>query len=210
MTNELTPVPYNITNIRDNHENNINITGSTVNFHIQPPQNANPSAAQDMIAVQRFSKEYYHLIVTTQEDAFRTNTILVLDSRCLIKGCVPDEIFNECSTLTEAGINKLLTFPAIVCMESKEPYGKPDPTQYALYAYIKKIKKVGGAVAVVFQPLGAFPQDKLYDKRNSVFFDLNMNCYVSDLNHSSWSVHKVNVFEAFSEAGITHLPTPMI
>lgn len=208
MTNERTPVPYSVTNIRDNHENHIDIRDSNVSFNIQAPQYTNPAAAETMIAVQRFSKEYYHLIVTTQEDAFQRNTILVSDTRCLLKGYVPEEIFSECSTLSETGINTLLTFPAIICMESKEPFGKPDPTQFALYAYIKKIKKVGKDIAVVFQPLGAFPQEKLYDKRNSVFFDLNMNCYVSDLNHSAWSVHKVNVFEAFSEAGITNLPTP--
>ena len=31
---------------------------------------------------------------------------------------------------------------------------------------------------------------------------------ITDLNFSAWSVHKVNLFEAFDEAGLTTLPRP--
>lgn len=209
MNNELTQPCCNLTNIMDNHENNFNITGSTVNFNMQMNQNTNPSDGEKMIAVQRFSNEYYQLIVTSQDDIFKTNTVLVHDSRALTKGNTPFEIFQECSTLSDEGKNKLLTIPAIICQESKNPYGEPDSMQFAMYAYIQKIKKMGKEIAIAFQPIYPFPQALLADKRGSIFFDINIGCYVSDLNHSAWSVHKVNLFEAFNEVGLNNLPRPL-
>ena len=38
---------------------------------------------------------------------------------------------------------------------------------------------------------------------------IDMDCAITDLNHSAWSVHKVNLFEAFDEAGMTNMPRPM-
>ena len=45
--------------------------------------------------------------------------------------------------------------------------------------------------------------------KNALYFDLNMDCAVTDLNHSAWSVHKVNLFEAFEEADIPNMPSPL-
>lgn len=59
---------------------------------------------------------------------------------------------------------------------------------------------------IAFKPIAPIQQIKLCDKRNAIFFDLNMDCAVTDLNHSAWSVHKVNVFEAFKEADIPGMP----
>ena len=38
---------------------------------------------------------------------------------------------------------------------------------------------------------------------------IDMDCAITDLNHSAWSVHKVNLFEAFDEAGMTNMPRPI-
>ena len=38
---------------------------------------------------------------------------------------------------------------------------------------------------------------------------IDMDCASTELNHSAWSVHKVNLFEAFDEAGMTNMPRPM-
>ena len=69
--------------------------------------------------------------------------------------------------------------------------------------------KVGKNIRIAFQPIMPLYQIKLCDRRNAIFFDLNMECAVTDLNRSAWSVHKVNLFTAFDEAGIANMPRPM-
>jgi len=104
---------------------------------------------------------------------------------------------------------ELNTFPAIICRENTEMKGTTDPNQCAVYGYITRVKKEGRNIKVAYHPLGFFPQSILCEKKNAVYFDLNMSCAVTDLNHSAWSVHKVNLFDAFKEAGITNLPMPI-
>lgn len=111
--------------------------------------------------------------------------------------------------LTDEGIEKLKHFPAIICMENTEMRGVTSPTQWAMYAYIKAVRKMGKNIKIVFTPLAPVQQIKLCDKRNAVFFDLNMDCAIIDLNRSAWTVHKVNVFEAFDEAEITITQRPV-
>lgn len=96
-----------------------NQPGATVNFtyNINYPQAADSSAEQ-MIAIHSFSKEYYQLIVTCEEDVFSTGVVSVISSRALTKYNVPPEIFERCSTLTEEGIAELRRFPAIICQEN--------------------------------------------------------------------------------------------
>ena len=61
-----------------------NQPGATVNFtyNINYPQTVDSSAEQ-MIAIQSFSKEYYQLIVTCEEDVFSTGVVSVVASRAL-------------------------------------------------------------------------------------------------------------------------------
>lgn len=193
---------------------NVNVTnenGGIVNFnnYITYPQNTPGVSAEQLMAVQSFSNEYYQLIVTCDEDVFTNNIVTVLSSRALTKHSVPLEIFERCSTLTDAGIQELKRIPAIICRENTEMKGETDPNQWAMFAYIKKIRIEGKNIKIVFQPLAPIQQQKLCDKRNAVYFDLNMDCAITDLNHSAWSVHKVNIFEAFDEAKIPGIPKPV-
>ena len=79
--------------------------------------------------------------------------------------------------------------------------------------YVKRLLDIvlSGLALIVLSPLllVTIQQVKLCDKRNAVFFGLNMDCAITDLNQSAWSVHKVNVFEAFKEAGIPGMPMPV-
>ena len=68
--------------------------------------------------------------------------------------------------------------------------------------------KSGKIIKIAFQPIRSFPQEKLCDKNNAVYFDLNMEDPIISLNISGWSIHKVNLFEAFDEAGILDMPRP--
>ena len=191
--------------------NNVNVTnnsGGVVNFNITYPQVTPSNSAEMMMAIQSFSKEYYQLIVTCEEDVFANNMVTVPASRALTKYYVPAEIFERCSSLSDAGIEELKHIPAIICIENTEFKGVTNPTQWAMYAYIKKVRVAGKNIQIVFNPIAPIQQQKLCDKRNAVFFDLNMDCAITDLNHSAWSVHKTNLFEAFDEAGIPGMPRP--
>ena len=201
-------LPENATYIGQNNARNFNINNSdvTFNFTIQQPGTAN-SAAQ-MIAVQNFSKEYYQLLVTCEEDAFQNNYVTVSPERALSRRYVPPEILGRCSSLSEQGIAELKKFPALVCMENEELYGIAGQNHWAMYAYITCIKKEGHDVKVAFHPIEPIPQKILCDKKNAIYFDLTMDCAVTTLNHSAWSVHRVNLFEAFDEAGIANVPRP--
>jgi len=193
---------------------NVNVTnenGGIVNFnnYITYPQNTPSVNAEQLMAVQSFSKEYYQLIVTCEEDVFKDNIVTVPVGRALTKYLVPTEIFDRCSTLSDDGKAELMRFPAIICRENTEMKGTTDPNQWAMFAYIKMIQVAGKNIKIAFHPLAPIQQQKLCDKRNAVFFDLDMDCAITDLNHSAWSVHKVNVFEALDEAGIPGIPRPM-
>ncbi len=194
--------------------NNFNVnneSGGTVNFisNYNYPQNTPGVSAEQLMAIRAFSQEYYQLIVTCEEDVFTDNIVTIPTSRALTKYLVPMEIFDRCSTLSDEGKSELMRFPAIICRENTELKGTTDPNQWAMFAYIKKIRVDGKNVKIVFQPLAPIQQQKLCDKRNSVYFDLNMDCAITDLNHSAWSVHKVNIFEAFDEAGVPSIPRPV-
>ena len=212
MTKELTPKNSDVpvtTYIHENKAQNFNIENSDVTFNVTLQQSSAPGSAEQMFAIQSFSREYYQLIVTCEEDVFTTNVVSVLASRALTKYNTPDEIFSRCSSLSDEGIAELKTFPALICRENTEHKGITDPNQFAIYAYIKKVKIEGRSIKIAFQPLGLIPQSVLCNKKNAVFFDLNMDCAITDLNHSEWSVHKTNLFEAFDEAGYYNLPRPV-
>ena len=97
----------------------------------------------------------------------------------------------------------------IICRENTELKGITDPNQMAVYAYIRRVQRVGRDIKIAFHPIMPLFQIKMCDKKNAIFFDLNMDCAITDLNHSAWSLHKVNLFEAFDEAGLTNMPRPI-
>lgn len=185
-----------------------NQAGATLNVTYNISGGSSEGSAEQMIAVQSFSREYYQLIVTCEEDVFTSNMVTVPVNRALTQYYVPSEIFERCSTLSETGMEELKRFPAIICRENTGWGGETDSNQWAMFAYIKKIRVMGKNIKVVFQPLAPIQQKKLCDKKNAVYFDLNMDCAITDLNHSAWSVHKADIFEAFREAGIVNIPVP--
>lgn len=161
------------------------------------------------MAIQNFSKEYYQLLVTCEEDVFVNNIITISTDRALCQRLVPPEIFERCSSLSDVGVQELKTFPAIIYRENTELKGVTDPNQMAVYGYIKRVMKVGRDIKVAFRPIMPLFRIKLCDKKTAIYFDLNMDCAVTDLNYSARSVHKVNLFEAFDEAGMTNMPRPV-
>lgn len=216
MNNELSFIQNNLPDLpttTQTGKTNVNVNnqaGGTINFNYSLNcQQTADSSAEMMIAIQSFSKEYYQLIVTCDENVFNDGVVSVSTNRALTKYNVPQEIFDRCSTLSNEGIEELKRFPAIICQENTEMNGVTSPNQFCIFAYIQKVMVIGKTVKIAFKPIVPIQQIKLCDKRNAVFFDLNMDCAITDLNHSAWSVHRVNVFDAFKEAGIPGVPTPV-
>lgn len=215
MSNELIsktampPAPGSVTQTGATNVNVTNQDGGVVNINYNIQKGSVPNSAEQMIAIQSFSKEYYQLLVTCEDDVFTDNIVTVSASRALSQHLVPPEILKRCSSLSNEGIKELKTFPAIICRENTEMKGSTDPNQCAVYGYITRVKKEGRCIKIAFNPLGLIRQSILCEKKYAIYFDLNMDCAITDLNHCSWSVHKVNLFEAFKKAGITYLPMPV-
>lgn len=215
MPNELIKpqaMPLSTPSVGQNGKNNVNVTnqdGGVVNFNYNIHTGEPADSAEKMIAIQQFSKQYYQLLVTTEEDVFETNVITITADRALTQRIVPPEIFERCSSLSEEGIAELKTFPAVICRENTGYNGVTDANQWAMYCYIKLVKKEGKYIKVGFKPIAPFPQVKMCAKRTAIYFDLNMDCALTDLNWSAWSVHKVNLFEAFDEADIPITQRPV-
>lgn len=202
------PAAYNLNQTGDKNINIINQAGGIVNLGGSPPLHLSEQNTEQLIAIQNFSKEYYQLIVTMEEDVFTNNIVNVSIDRALIRGDVPSEIYDRCSSLSEAGIEELKTFPALICRENTEYHGVTDAKQRAIYGYIKRIKKEGRNIKISFCPLAVFSQQKLCENPASIYFDLDMGCALTDLNRSAWSVHKVNLFKAFDVINLSNMPRP--
>ena len=132
MSKELTPyqaTPPGSPIVGQTGTNNINVTnqqGGIVNFNYNFPQQERSGSAEEMMAIQKFSKEYYQLIVTLEDDVFVNNIVTVSTNRALCQRMVPQEIFDRCSSLTDDGIAELMSFPAIICRENTELRGITD------------------------------------------------------------------------------------
>ena len=201
-------LPSTTTYIKKDKSNNFNINNSTVTFNVTVPQHDAKNSTEQLIAIQNFSKEYYQLIVTTTEDIFTSNDLIIPVDQALTPSHAPSEIYDRCAALSEAGIEELKTFPALICNENTEYHGVTDAKQRAIYGYIKRIKKEGRNIKISFCPLAVFSQQKLCENPASIYFDLNMGCALTDLNRSAWSVHKVNLFKAFDVINLSNMPRP--
>lgn len=204
------PLPGTPVSVKQEGKSNLfidNNNGGVVNINYTASQTQGISAEQ-ILAISRFSKQYYQLIVTLDPDIFTSNIIKVPADRALPKYLLPEDLFNRYSSLSDEAIEELKTFPAIICNENTDYKGETDPNQQAMYCYIRKINIIHGEIKIVYQPIATFPQSVLCDQTNAVFFGLLMDCSLTDLNHSAWTIHRANLFEAFREAGLANMPGP--
>lgn len=175
-----------------------NCDGGTVNVNYNYPQAS--VTGEMLMAIQSFSKDYYQLIVAGNEDIFTTNSIVFPADRALREGTVPPELLRTHSVLTDDGIRRMLTLPAIICNENTAYHGNTDPNQKAIYAFVKKIKKCGKEIKIYFHPINFFAQQTLNEY--SIDFGIDTACALTELNRSQWHIKKVNLFEAFQDAHI--------
>lgn len=215
MQNQLTPYVANGASIQQNGDRNVTVVvqpGGTVNMgsesRLPTPPQPQQSSAKQLMDIAAFSADYYQLIVTTQPDVFDVNIVHMMASRALGRGYVPDVIFDTCSSLTPEGIAILKKMPAIICNENTQWDGKTDPEQMAAYARIKAILPSHRNIDIIFEPIAVFPQAKMCEPLAAAYFGLTMDCSITTLNHTAWSVMQRNLFEAFKEAGIEGMPGP--
>ena len=181
-------------------KNNIYVENhATVNFNVTTQNIGRMSIGGLLRKLQNLNNEYYNLLVSL-EDLTQQDYITISTDRALTEGTVPDDIYNSCSDLSDAAIERLITYPAIICNENTDYHGITDPSQQAIYAILTRIKKHGKQIRVYYQTIDTFPQQKLIDY--AFDFDLDMDCALTDLNRSWWIVKKINLAEAFIDAGI--------
>ena len=159
MNNELIPktsMPPAAQKVEQTGSTNVHVTnqgGGVVNINYNYQQPGGSNSAEQLMAIQSFSKEYYQLLVTCEEDVFINNIVTVTASRALSQHLVPPEILERCSSLSDAGVAELKTFPALICRENTELGGKTDPNQWAVYGYIRRVKKEGKNITIEPQAL---------------------------------------------------------
>ena len=162
---------------------------------------------KDRRIIQTLSDKYYQLIVTCAEDVFDGDDVVFVSADRALES-VPPDISEMCSSLTDKCIEELKTFPAIICRENTGKHGETDPDQKAVYGYITRVMKVGRDIQIAFKPIETFHQYKICTRKTAIYFDLNIDHGFESLKHCAWTVHKVNLFEAFDEAGLTDMPRP--
>jgi hypothetical protein len=147
MSNELTsriamPIaPASVEQTGTTNGHGTNQEGGIVNINYNYQKGPIANSAEQMMVVQSFSKEYYQLLVTCEDDVFTDNIVTVSASRALSQHLVPPEILERCASLSDEGIKELKSFPAIICRENTEMKGTTDPNQSAVYGYITRVKK---------------------------------------------------------------------
>ena len=185
--------------IRQTGNNNagIIVNGSIINISITDDgylfNDQNP-AILDFL-----SREYYQLLVTDEKDALKRHIITIPIEGALHQKIVPPEIYKRCSSLSNAAIEELKNFPAIVCRQNTGYDGKTDE-QIASLAHILDVYRTDSYVQVTFSHIKPLSQLKL--SQNATHFGLNMGCALTDLNRNEWSVHRVNLLEAIAKTGI--------
>ncbi len=205
MNNELQKISGIQPSVVQNAERSIyieNRDGGTVHLHCNNPRT--DVTAEMMMAIQSFSKDYYQLIVTSQ-DIFTSNSIVVTTECALSKGIVPPELLRTHSVLTDDAIKRMRLLPAIICNANTDYYGRTDSNQQVLYAYIKGIRKCGKEIMIYFQTISSFSQRTL--NACAMHFGINVECAKTDLNKFLWYIKKINLFEAFHEAHVEPFPS---
>ena len=181
-----------------------NESGGSININIQTPSLDIRNAAEVILAMHSFSHEYYQLLVTADNNVFKCKTISVPACSSLVKDTVPPEIFERCSSLEEEGIRELKTFPALICIQNRDFDGQTSPDEIGVFGYIKSVQKCGHMINIAFGILAPVSHSILCDKKNAVYYDLNMSCGITSLNRLEWTVHRIDLFEAFDKTGVNY------
>lgn len=158
MNNELIPktsMPPAAQKVEQTGSTNVHVTnqgGGVVNINYNYQQPGGSNSAEQLMAIQSFSKEYYQLLVTCEEDVFINNIVTVTASRALSQHLVPPEILERCSSLSDAGVAELKTFPAYLVGKILNLGVKPIQTSGRSMATLEGSKKKERTLKLLSSP----------------------------------------------------------
>lgn len=210
MLDEVLPLPVQIgdRNTQVAHADHV-----TINNHIYP-MNPNAVTVNDRLSLneltptaisevvlnsepaQMAERDYYNLIVTTDEIKNGKTTILRNRSLKTDTGIV-----KQLSDFSAASRARLMTFPSLIMNENTEYAGRTDSDQQAYYGFITDIKvHENGKVRIKFRCEATIPQqaiNKIIDQ-----LDIFGGMAIMELNHTHWTVKNVDLMEELTEAGL--------
>ena len=146
--------------------------------------------------IKTAERDYYNLIVTTDEITNGKTTILKNSS---LK--TDSDIVKQLSDFSAASRARLMTFPSLIMNENTEYAGRTDAEQQAYYGFITDIKvHENGKVRIKFLCEATIQQkaiNKIIDQ-----LDIIGGMAIMELNHTHWTVKNVDLIEELTEAGL--------
>lgn len=205
MKNELQQAPSSIVpttvtqtgkkNVHIEHAENVN---NTVNLNVTYMiRQLNQKPIQ---VTQTVNKDYYNLFVIGREE-FYNNHFLVPKDRALVQGTLASDLFKRLSTLTPEAIKEIKTFPALFASENTNYWGKTNEQQQTIYGLVTDIKVQDNGIKVYFQPFTYIEQQTINDL--ALELGIGNHTAITELNRTHWTIKKINLIEALTDAGIS-------
>ena len=176
-------------NVFASHVDSMNVTIQTN----MAPQLLQPNKVVSVNA----DTTHYNLFVTVGADIERSMPFM-LDLERVLTEYMNDDLKAEFSTLSDAAIAKIKTFPSIFANENTD-YGHTDENQVLGLGFVKQIKVRHEGVRIYPDIRYLLPQQRL----NEALFELDIrgNDSFNELNRIHWCIKKVDLIAELRELG---------
>lgn len=146
------------------------------------------------------SHDYYNLFVQGCDDYLDNEYFYVAKDRALNTGMTSDSIRDEINALRPEDIERIKTFPAIICAENHK-YGKTDEEQMAYYGVVYDIKVQDNGIKIYYRILNNIRQQIL----NEHLFELGLtgNDRLNELNRTHWAIKRIDLVTTLREIGVS-------
>lgn len=183
----------------NNHIYQNNPNAAIVN-NLSSHNESTPNAISEVVLnsepTQTIERDYYNLVVTTDEISNGKTTIL--RNRSLK---TDTDIVRQLSDFSAAARARLMKFPSLIMNENTEYAGRTDAEQKAYYGFIIDIKvHENGKVMIKFNCKAMIPQQAI----NKIIDHLDIfgGMAIMELNNTHWTVKNVDLIEELTEAGL--------
>lgn len=195
--NPTTVNQYGQKNVHIDHADNIH---QTVNYNLTFIDRSSNGRRENV--TQKINTDYYNLFVISGE-TFEHDHFLVPKDRALVKGTISGDLFERLAALTPKAIEEIKTFPALFASENTDYWGKTDTEQQTIYGLVREIRTQDNGIMIYYKELNFIPQQKI----NEISFELGMGHprAITPLNTTRWTIKKINLIEALTDAGISVL-----
>lgn len=162
----------------------------------------NAPAASQPNTILPLDTSCYHLFVIAGED-FSTGQLLINPRRALTE-CVSEEIKKRFQHLQPHTHKQLQKYPALFMSENNKP-GKASSDQQAFLGFITEIRVQDNGIRIGYQTYN-IPISQQSLNENADKLGIVVRGRMSELDRTHWTLKRVNLFEAFNDAGINFLP----